>query len=198
MKLSTFFSIIAVPILGLAILARILYPDPSSSAMPPIVQTLCPVHITGGAPCIVDVLDPSLEVYAPMWAAEIQRRFPHSVAILCHGGDFVEGEWILGTNPGSRHVERTEDVVRRIVAEYPDRTIVLLACNPGHLRLNVPGVWYATDSVWCVPDRALTADMMNSGVGNLTLGGSLLGLDLPSRWQVEPGLVGSIFEFVQD
>ena len=33
---------------------------------------------------IMETLDPSLEVFAPLWKAEIGRRFPHAIGILVH------------------------------------------------------------------------------------------------------------------
>jgi hypothetical protein len=47
---------------------------------------------------IMEVLDPSLEQFSTMWRDEIGRRFDNAVGVLCHGGDFVPGEWVAGTS----------------------------------------------------------------------------------------------------
>lgn len=129
---------------------------------------------TAGPDVVMEVLDPSLEQFAPAWQQEIARRFHHSVGILVHGGDFVQGEWIVEGNYASgQHVQHTADVVAHYRAMFPDRTIVLLACNPGHLNLGIPGVYYAHSSVWCVPDRAMTAnDFSPFGRAKLVKGGA--------------------------
>lgn len=103
-------------------------------------------------PVIFKTYDPTLEKYNIGWSKEVQRRFPNSVVVAVHGGEKIEGEWFVNTQP---YQKRAAVLCREVQALYPDRTVVLIACNPGHLKLGVPGVFYATDSVWCVPDRAL-------------------------------------------
>jgi hypothetical protein len=140
----------------------------------------------------MEVLDQSLEPYAAMWQKEIARRFPHAVGILVHGNDFVEGEWTVGANLSDSRVSLTKNVVEHYQKLYPDRTIVLVSCNPGHLKLGIPGVYYAPASVWCVPDREMTAEMYKGegeGEGRLTLDG---------RWSEAPDVVGNVYEFVTD
>lgn len=154
-----------------------------------LVLVLFPRHsrVEIQAPAVVmEVLDGSLEEYAPLWQAEIARRFPHAVGILVHGGDFVEGEWIVGANLADGRVTPIQDVVEHYRRLYPDRTIVVLACNPGHLKMNIPGVYYATASVWCVPDREMAEPRSEN---SLTLDG---------RWSTAPDVAGNIYEFVTE
>jgi hypothetical protein len=113
---------------------------------------------------IMVTLDPSLTQYEAMWKAEIGRRFDNAVGILVHGGDFVEGQWIVGASFTPGHVTLTKDAVEQVMKMYPGRTVVLLACNPGHLNLGIPGVYHSTANVWCVPDRALTPEMFQNGM----------------------------------
>lgn len=140
---------------------------------------------------IMEVLDPSLEGYAPLWKAEIGRRFPNAVGILLHGGDFVEGQWIVGGHISPRHVSPVREIVEHYQKLYPTRTIVLLACNTGHLSLGIPGVYYAKSSVWCVPDRAIPiADGFDY---KATVDGGEV-----TRASIDPDVVGNIYEFVRD
>jgi hypothetical protein len=175
------FVLLAILVLGLAATAVFL-PDGSP---PPVI---------GNPPVIVEVLDPSLTFFAPMWRREVARRFPNAVAVLCHGGNFVEDEWIIGASFPStdRHVTRATDVVVRMQKRYPGRTIVLLACNPGHLTLGIKGVAYFKNSVWCVPDREITPEMFRGSDPQ-----SYWKLDA-SRWQTDGDTNGNIFEAVVD
>lgn len=148
-----------------------------------------------GPPVVMDVLDPNLDTFAGMWQQEIGRRFPHAVGILCHGGDFVEGQWIVSAK-SYEHIVPVTELVEHVRKQFPDRTIVLLACNPGHLRLGIPGVYYAHSSVWCVPDRALTPEMFSRATQTLDSGYEIGGDQ--SRWQTAPEVVGNIYEFDTD
>lgn len=104
---------------------------------------------------VVDVLDPTLEGFAPAWHDEIARRFPtNTVGVLCHGGEFIDGEWIALESRMPEHLIRVTDLVAKERAKFPGRTIVLLCCNPGHIELHASNVFYAQSSVWCIPDRA--------------------------------------------
>lgn len=151
---------------------------------------------------IIETLDPSLEIYATMWQEEIGRRFDNAVGILVHGGNFVEGQWVVGANlVPYRRVSSAEDVVRHYQELYPGRTVVLLACNPGHLKLNIPGVYYAKANVWCVPDRHLAPSMFLSGVAFATLDSGFAPLSIAdpvTRWEFAPDHIGNIYEFVSD
>lgn len=111
-----------------------------------------PRPLPGSPTVIMEVQDPSLAPYAAAWQREIGRRFPNAVGVLCHGGMFIDGQWITS----ARNMQRLTLATR--VAEYekeryPGRTIVMLCCNPGHLDLGVSGVYFARDNVWCVPDK---------------------------------------------
>ena len=139
---------------------------------------------------IVENLVPSLDRYAPMWQQEVGRRFHHSVVILVHGGDFLEGEWIVGSEQYGHPVITAKQVVRHFQQQFPDRTIVLIACNTGHLRLGIPGVYYAHSSVWCVPDR----DVFRSLDG----ANKMLDGQEQDRSALEPEIVGNIWEFDKD
>lgn len=165
-----------------------------------------------GPPVVMQVLDPSLEPFAPAWQAEIGRRFPHSVGILCHGGYFLEGQWIT-SSVQYQHLTTVQEVVKHVQAQYPDRTIVLLACNVDHHSLNIPGVYYAHSSVWCVPDRAITGSGLDRMMIDHPCPPPLPIATQPayvvqpdadvvvaekSRWESDPEVVGNIFEFVAD
>lgn len=161
-------------------------------------------RITAKPQVIVEVMDPSLAVFAPMWQREIGRRFDNAVAILVHGGDFEQGRWIVGAAIGNsrelerKHVTEAAEVVRFYQKCYPGRTIVLLACNTGHLNLGVPGVYYAKSSVWCVPDRELTPNMFMDDISKQQFDFPNDGPSMDSRWQSDPDICGNIFEFVTD
>lgn len=146
-------------------------------------------------------LPPGIE---SMWQVEIGRRFNNAVGIIVHGGDFEQGRWIVGSSRQPwKHVETAAEVVQRYQELYPYRTIVLVSCNPGHLKLGVPGVFYATSDVWMVPDRAVTA---NDLMSRQLLRPDYLPEGFPfapaqpvrTRWELSPDSVGSIFEFVSE
>lgn len=158
---------------------------------------------------VMEVLDPTLEDGAQLWQAEIGRRFHNAVGIVVHGGDFVQGEWIVEGNYASgEHVQLITDVVHRYQALFPDRTIVLVSCNPGHIKLGIPGVYYAMSSVWVVPDRDITPDMSQGRMRAVIGADDCAGEDDPfnpstaapqqTRWQQSPDDVGSIYEFVSE
>lgn len=135
---------------------------------------------------IMDVLDPSLEPYAAAWEAEIGSRFPHSVGVLCHGGDAIEGQWLCQPYGGPGGCEPIEWLIAREQAKYPDRVIVLLCCNVKHeLLAGHPGVYYAASSVWCVPDHYMIDNAVPKEE-RFTLDG---------RYNDEPDNVGNIFQF---
>jgi hypothetical protein len=108
---------------------------------------------------IMETLDPSLEQFAPLWRDEIARRFPYAVGVLVHGGDFLEGQWIVGAHvQRGRHVSLATDIIRRIIRRsIPAGRSSSSPATPGTCALHVPGVYYARASVWCVPDRASDA-----------------------------------------
>jgi hypothetical protein len=140
---------------------------------------------------IMCVLDESLEQFAPAWQTEIARRFPNAVGILCHGGQYELGRWIVKTD--SSHLMTARDLALVYQHLYPGRTIVLLACNPGHLALGIPGVYHFHSSVWCVPDRATGRD---DEADRITLDAPATRPMTPTltRWQRDPDVEGNIFE----
>lgn len=145
-----------------------------------------------GPPVIAEVLDPSLQRFAPAWQAEAGRRFDHAVIVLCHGGNFIGNEWIVNATAYGRYTT-AQDVARFEKAKYPGRTIILLCCNPGHLDLGISGVYFFGDSVWCLPDRAIGDNPQDARLKLDT------GYDpAMSRWSEEPGICGNIFEAIRD
>jgi hypothetical protein len=161
-------------------------------------------------PVVMEVLDPSLEVYAPMWRDEIARRFDNAVGVLVHGGDFVAGSWIAGVSFVPGHVTPMREVVERTQKAHPGRTVVLLACNTGNVKLGIPGVYYSTSSTWCVPDRAITPDMYGLPIIKATLTPqdedeasvipfiTIFAEPEPTRWELHPDYCGNVWEFVTD
>ena len=139
---------------------------------------------------IVENMVPELAEAAPLWQMEVSRRFHHALVIIVHGGDFLEGEWIVGSEQYGHPVITAKQIVRHFQQQFPDRTIVLVACNTGHLKLGVPGVYYAHSSVWVVPDRDVFRAL---GEANLMLDGRE-----QDRSLLEPEIVGNIWEFTAD
>lgn len=138
------------------------------------------------------VLDESLEAAAGLWEKELGRRFSNAVAIICHGGDLIEGEWMVKVHDGDHVAMRADELVKHYQALYPDRQVVLLACNPGHLKLNVPGVFYAHSSVWTIPDRNV---IDHQAMQYLTIDGRR-GADAGNRADAEPDVIGNAFELI--
>lgn len=132
----------------------------------------------------VQVMDPTLDVFAEGWRTEVARRFPDAVVALAHGGTFINGEWLTKIGEYNLPAMTVEHLIQHLQASYPNRTIVVLCCNPAHVRLHgYKNVWYATDSVFCVPDRAVGD---RPELDYMTL----------SRWTTDPGVFGNIFEFI--
>jgi hypothetical protein len=156
-----------------------------------------------GPSVVIECLDRSLEGYATYWQNEIGRRYPNSVGILVHGGDFIEGQWIVGSHfAPHRHVTPIQEIVQHYQKLYPTRKVVLLACNTGHLKLGIKGVPYAMASVWCIPDRELKPEHFATATQTIDQGGIVIitnrKLDTRTRWQTRPDVVGNIFEFVEE
>lgn len=165
-----------------------------------LVVAMC---LTGCASCgkaptslhHVDVMvcDASLEPFATAWRTEVGRRFPDAVVVLCHGGEFVDGQWLCKAPAFDLPCMSVHDLAAHFQHKFEGRPVVLLCCNPGHLQLHMPGVYYFSDSVWCVPDRA-TGD--NPTMDRASLDG--IEYNPPkqeSRWVAEPGIGGNIFEW---
>lgn len=155
---------------------------------------------------VMEVLDDSLLWCSDEWQAEIGRRFPNAVGLLMHGGNAVEDEWIVSASVKPGHASRVKEIVEKYQARHPGRVVVLLACNPGHLKLGLPGVYYFTDSVWCLPDRSLKPSTESSKATQV-ISGEIVGgwrgfFEAPqtekTRWQLEPGVAGNIFEAIRE
>lgn len=156
------------------------------------------IHTYGPA-VIMDVRDDSLGEFAPAWATEVQRRFPHAVMILCHGAGICKNQWIIVDKPGGVYgdvAEPVDVVLDQERAEYPDRTIVLLACNPCHIAIHGHSdCYYADASVWCTPDRAMLPFTTN----RYSIDGNRGDVpnDVRPRSEANPDVVGNIFEFLE-
>jgi hypothetical protein len=157
-------------------------------------------------PVIVECLDPTLEMFAPLWRAEIGRRFDNAAVILVHGGDFVAGEWIVAAGFGG-HVTPVKEIVKRFQKLHPGRTICLISCNPGGVKLGIPGVYYGRSNIWCVPDRALgsgdtfteSRTFSDGDVGMIPQIVVQVTVEKPkTRWQQQPDYLGNVFELVTD
>ncbi len=156
-----------------------------------------PAPHTPGPPVILDVRDPALLPSALAWQIEVARRFPRAVAVVCHGGNIVHGEWIVLDNPGGvsgEPAERVDTLLDREAAEYPDRQVVLIACNPRHIAVHGhPNCWYFDSSVWVVPDRAVPA--FSTGTSHtMDEDADAFPNDIYPRSTQQPGVCGNIFE----
>lgn len=160
---------------------------PEATTPPPTVQ--------------MEVMDESLQGFANDWKAEVARRFPDAVVVLCHGGTFVEGQWLVKAQDYELPLMTTDQLAQHYKNLFPNRVLVLLCCNPGHLHLHVHGVYHAMDSVWCVPDRAVSKHPGESRMKLFPfppLPVQHRDLEGGDRWASDPGVVGNIFEFVTD
>jgi hypothetical protein len=149
--------------------------------------------------CQVVCYDSSLEPYEVAWATEIDRRFTGpSIAILAHGGGPEAARWLVEDNPGGGYGTECEDTLAladRTHAEHPDVIIILLCCNPSHVAVHGrPWLYYAPDSVWCVPDHAQVSDIQSYLT---TDGRSVLPNVFVNRSALYPGAVGSAFELIE-
>lgn len=120
---------------------------------------------------------PGMEPSVALWEIEVERRFPGAFIYATHGS-VAAHTWICQgeADPSSlAEADFVHDLALRLRAQFPDRVIVLIVCNPGHFKLHVPGVYYARDNVWLTPDK----------FSNLT---DFLHIIMPDA-------VGNIFEF---
>jgi hypothetical protein len=197
MKVVVNFWIIVAIVLG----AAILLPGPK-----PVIPTAPDV--------VVDCLDPSLAKYAPLWEKEVGRRFHNVVAVLCHGGDQVRGNWIVLDQPGSvPAIGLVQNLIAIEEAKYPGRMVVLLCCNPAHYVLHgFPEVYYSPASVWCEPDRDIKPSDFTNGNARAKIddgddpddydpapvsSSSVSPADDHSRSEEDYDTTGNIFEFLQ-
>lgn len=190
--------------------------------LPSAPQHVQNVYESNQPQVVVECLDDSLTKFVPAWKTEVARRWHEPcVMILCHGGELCKGEWVVKVN---EQIERTDDLVIEMQRKYPNRTLILLACNPGHLALKEHGVWHSQDSTWCIPDRAVTPADFSNGLATETLWNLPQGNDNPddqpvpatqpaydpedeqpqseptgpTRWQLEPDITGNAYELIAD
>lgn len=141
---------------------------------------------SGQPAVIMCCLNPSLQKYVISWRTEIARRFPNSAVVFAHGGTNSLGDWIA---EGKQESQLAAEYQHR----FPDRTIVMLSCNPGHCKLGVHGVYYFPSDIWCQPDRNATSDEEQGK----TVGWSeFLVPDNVNRSTIDPDTCGNIFEAV--
>jgi hypothetical protein len=143
------------------------------------------VSKTPSVPSVVGAIgnDTLPDVALTDWERESGRRFDNAFVFLCHGTEVVHGQWYLVEQHGDTlELALATDVADAIHKDYPDRTVILVACNPAHIVIHDrPWLYYANDSVWVVPDRDVGDDASNP-------------LD-HNRWADAPGVLGNIFEF---
>lgn len=111
------------------------------------------------------------------WSAEIRRKYPNAVIVFSHGEN-VGGLWM--TIPTIGNPISVALMVQQVRDIHPMRRIVLLICNPGRAKLSAPGVTYAPDSVWVIPDSRVP--------------------EFPRflRQMHSPGFVGSVDQFIEN
>jgi hypothetical protein len=68
---------------------------------------------------------------------------------------------------------------------YPDRPVVIIACNPGFYDLDIPNIWYVKGSVWVIPDEWANG-LRYHEKDRIP----------PTKKTVDTQLVGSIWEFI--
>jgi len=91
------------------------------------------------------------------WKQQIARRYKDAVMVVCHGNTGPDGQW--WAYPDYEAPLPMKDLVKRVRAIYPNRRIVLIACNPDALVFNEPGVTYAKESVWFWPDDIMVTNL---------------------------------------
>ncbi len=93
--------------------------------------------------------------YALYWQQEVGRTYPGAVMVAVHGRTGPDGRWWVF--PDRMQPEPVVDLIARIRVDYPHRTIVMIACNPGGHRLppSITNVAYALTDVWSEPDSML-------------------------------------------
>ena len=114
------------------------------------------------------------EMFTPVtlyWEREIERQYPNAVVIMAHGRIGYDGEWRL--YPAYFPSITVQDAIARVRVDYPHRRIVLLACNPGGIVIDNPGVIYATRNVWLIPDSVTFPGMDFDTLTHEDLVGSL-------------------------
>lgn len=89
------------------------------------------------------------------WSPLIRAWYPGAVVVSAHGFD-QWGRWCMRSGDGQR--VWIETVLLTIRAQYPDRRIVVISCNPGGRVVDMPNVTYPMGDVWIVPDAWLGSE----------------------------------------
>lgn len=145
---------------------------------PPVVvqqvSVYTPPKLSDYAVRVINLCD-SFDPYIAMWKTEVARRFPGAVMICGHGSKRAsDGEWtitpdtdfpFIGTVTGNPVTVRAMIEVAK--EQYPGRLVVVLSCNPGHVKLDIPGVAYPNESFWLVPDKNLPRNVGTDNVANV-------------------------------
>lgn len=135
--------------------------------------------------------DESLAEGGLKWQAEVHRRFSDAVVFCSHGQDcngifmaFPQGTVASGI--------AVTDEIKILRAEYGNRTLVFLCCNPQHIALHgFPNVYYSSSSTWVIPDR----NVLDADVDQDSLTATFS--DGPSnRWATDPSITGNVWEMV--
>lgn len=113
------------------------------------------------------VYSETLRQYAPKWETEVYRRYPNSVLVLAHGND-MDGSWWC-EYPDDDNRRLVSELIDQIRIQYPLRRIVLMICNPGGYKLDIPNISYALSNVWVIPDRelAIRSWLYPNTIGNI-------------------------------
>lgn len=95
------------------------------------------------------------------WRQEAFERFGPCVLVAGHGG-MALSQWCIAPDEGdyahSGPIWIPVDwVIKWVKAENPKTKIVLAVCNPAHVKLLDVDVFYASNSIWTVPDRDCTS-----------------------------------------
>lgn len=145
-----------------------------------VVVTHRPQHIVHHYDGVQIVSNDEMGQLVEPWKEETARRFPNALIFAAHGGT-AAGKWIC-QNPDDptslKNAFMVHDIALSLHQAYPDRVIVLIVCNPDHLKCGVPGVYYAQANVWVTPDKHANCKDLNH--------------------LMYPEAVGNIFEFVTD
>ena len=117
------------------------------------------------------------------WKTEVERRYDDAILLLVHGNTGPDGEW--WAYPQYEAPLPMRHLVARIRLLNPGKRIVLVACNPGDLKLDIRNITYARENVWMFPDRnsATNMDAMDRR---------------KNPFDKQTGGCGSIFEFVEN
>ena len=130
-----------------------------------------------------------------LWLLEAKKRFKDPIIFVCHGGSDWEvlalgpatlGQWVWSAGPISPRIPVPMKCVAAVLRNmYPNRPIILIACNPGFYDLDLPNVWYAKGSIWAIPDE--WANGLRYHEKHRIP---------PTKETVETQMIGSIWEFI--